>query len=787
MSKLRNKILSPLVALLICSNMYADNIAYSIEKQSLKNAIEIISKKANIPYIVQGKLLKGKKSHNIKNITGTKNALKELLKGTGLEAIVEDGAIIIKKKILKKEGSSNLGVVDIIENSSNLSEGSGLYTVESMNTSTKLNLSPRETPQSIVVLTNQKMQDENMQTFRDISDNVVGFNSSDWDTDRLYINSRGFTVDYYQIDGIPSSYDAYASEQNLIMYDRVEIVRGANGLMTGAGNPAASINLIRKHANSKEFIGNVKLQAGTWNEYNATVDVSSAVNEEGTIRARVLAQHKESDSFRNLFSKESNSFYGIIDADLNDQTSVFAGASYQHSNTDGTSWGGLPVFFSDGSLTNFDVSANLVPDWSNIERKTTNIFTGLEHSFLNDIKIKANYSYLEVDADFKIAQFGTYPNKITGDGLVYAWDIYNANTKNKKHVLDIYTSIPFELGNQNHEVVIGATYSKNKYSAYRADQKTSPIPQNIYHWNGNIEEPEYNESTQDMDKITTQSGIYLVGKFNLLDDLKLITGARVTNWKYEDKFNSKGYKYDNIITPYLGLVYDVNPNHSIYSSYTNIFKAQDKRNIKGELLNPIEGNSYEMGIKGEYFDKRLTSALTYYVINKDNVAKTDGINIPGTNNEDAYYEVDGVTSKGYELSISGKITDEWDVDMGYTNFSLKDAEGNKDSTTIPRKQFSLSTKYKVNKIVLGAGIKWQDKFYADVLNPSDIDQKVTQEAFYLVTAMARYDFSKKLSMQLNINNLFNKKYYTNISFPWDGGSYFHGEPRKTTLTLNYKF
>lgn len=784
MSLLRTALSALMFVFLLNTTLQAQEL-YTVENKSLKEALELISKKANMPYMVDAKLLVSKKAPNIKDIKGLKNALDLVFKDTTLEAIINNGTIIIRVKSLSTNDSSNLGEVDVLANSSNISEGSGLYTIESMNTSTKLNLSPRETPQSIVVLTNQKIQDENLQTIRDISDNVVGFNSSDWDTDRLYIYSRGFSIDYYQIDGIPSSYDPYSSEQNLIMYDRVEIVRGANGLMTGAGNPSASINLIRKHANSKEFTGNVKLQAGTWQDYSATVDLSSALDAEGNIRARVLAQHKESESFRDLFSKESNSFYGIVDADLNDQTALFAGASYQNSNTDGTSWGGLPVFFSDGSLTNLDVSTNLVPDWSNIKRKTTTFFTGLEHSFLNDIKIKANYSYLELDADLKIMNFGTYPNRITGNDLLYAWDINNTNTKSKKHVVDIYASVPFELGNQNHEIVVGTTYNKSKYSSYKATQKSSSVPQNIYNWNGNIAEPEYNEFTKDKDNITTQNGIYLVGKFKLLDDLKLITGARVTNWKYEDKFNEKGYDLDNVITPYLGLVYDMNESHSIYTSYTNIFKPQDRRNINGDILNPVEGNSHEIGVKGEYFDKRLTSALSYFIINKDHEGKTDGDVIPGTS-DDAYYEVDDITSKGYELSISGKITDNWDLDFGYTRFSMKDAKGNKQETNIPRKEFSLSTKYKVNKLSFGAGINWQDEYYTDVLNPSDNYQKVTQKAFYLANAMAKYNFSEKLSMQLNIDNIFNKKYYTNISLPWEGGNAFYGEPRKTTLTFNYK-
>ncbi|MFV7791707.1 STN domain-containing protein, partial [Aliarcobacter lanthieri] len=78
------------------TNALADDISYSLEKESLKDAIVKISKKVNKPYIANSEKLDGKTANAIKNIKGTQNAIDEILKNSGIEAVIEDGATIIK-------------------------------------------------------------------------------------------------------------------------------------------------------------------------------------------------------------------------------------------------------------------------------------------------------------------------------------------------------------------------------------------------------------------------------------------------------------------------------------------------------------------------------------------------------------------------------------------------------------------------------------------------------------------------------------------------------------------
>lgn len=697
-------------------------------------------------------------------------------------------SLILGNQVFAVE-STQLEEIKVSEEvNSQYSEDTNSYTVKQMNTATKLNLSIKETPQSVVVITKEQIEDENLESIADITSNVAGFNSPTWDTERVYITSRGFEVDYYQIDGIPSNYSGDV-QQDLSMYDRVEIVKGANGLMTGAGSPAASINMVRKHANSKEFTGNVSVSAGSWDTYKGTIDVTTPLNEDGSVRARVVAKYGDEDSFLNYYNKETKVLYGIVDADISDDTRIFLGASQQKNDATGSTWGGVPAWFSDGSDTNFSRSTSITPDWTSWNTETKSVFSGIEHYFRNDIKLNANYSYLEFDSNSKltILGYGVFPDKTTGKGISsnYLW---KGESKDKEHNIDIYSSIPFELANKNHEIILGLSYNQIKSisntasviseTAFDADV----LNNSVYNWNSNISEPIWGDSSRTADSKTEQTAAYLVSRLSLTDSLNMILGARVTKYEYNNILSNYGYEHKNEITPYAGLVYDLDDNHSIYTSYTSIFKPQENKDESGKYLDPKEGKSYEVGIKGEYFDNRLNASLSLFRMEQDNVAEKAGVN--STTLEDCYKGVDGTTSKGIEIDIRGEITDNWNAALSLVSFEAKDSEDKDVSTTAPRNQVVLSSKYKLGKYSFGGSVNWQDKFYSDVTNPLGDSERLTQDDVVVVNLMAKYELTKNLSAQLNINNLFDKDYYSNIVYDMQ---YIYGDPRNTTVSLKYKF
>ncbi|UXN01011.1 TonB-dependent receptor plug domain-containing protein [Xanthomonas hortorum pv. pelargonii] len=329
-------------------------------------------------------------------------------------------------------------------------EGTDSYTADVARSSTKLQLSLRETPQSVVVVTRQQIVDRNLQSLQDVTDTVAGFNSPTWDTERTYINARGFEVDYYRIDGIPTDYSGDV-QQNMAIYDRVEIIRGANGLTSGAGSPAASIDLVRKHADSDVFTGRVDLSAGRWDRYRGTVDLQSPLNTAGNVRGRVVTSYEDKQSFRDYYSKQSSLFYGIVDADFSDATSGYIGVNKQRNDGRGTTWGGVPAYFSDGSRTDFARSDSFTPRWARGVADTTNAFAGLTHRFDNGAQLHVEYSHQRFEADWKSVLFGylDYPDRDTGLGLASNFG-GRYPTLSAQNSLDAYATVPLMLWGREH-------------------------------------------------------------------------------------------------------------------------------------------------------------------------------------------------------------------------------------------------------------------------------------------------------------------------------------------------
>ena len=288
--------------------------------------------------------------------------------------------------------------------------GAKSYTAKSASTSTKLNLSLRETPQSVKVLTREYLDDANINSFQDMLNTVTGLAANRWD-ERQYPTARGFEVDYYLFDSVPSTVGMDASDPDLTMYDRVELVKGANGLMTGAGNPAIAINMIRKHADSKELTGRLSTSFGSWDNYSSTVDISAPLTRDGDVRGRLVVKHETKDSFMDGYEKENNVLYGVIDADLTDSTYVSVGASYQNLERDGVRWGGLPAFYSDGTRTNFDRSKIISSDWTYWDTDTISAFATMKQKLFKDVNLNINYSYRELKQETALLYFGpSYAN-----------------------------------------------------------------------------------------------------------------------------------------------------------------------------------------------------------------------------------------------------------------------------------------------------------------------------------------------------------------------------------------
>ena len=673
----------------------------------------------------------------------------------------------------------------------------GRYTVnKSIDTATGLGLTLRETPQSVTVFTAERIKDQNINNIMDTVKSAVGISSTQQDNVRASMYSRGFDISNYQIDGVPLSWslagDAGETTADVSIYERVEFVRGATGLMTGVGDPSASINFVRKRADQTELTGYVDVEYGRWDKKQITADVANSLNESGTVRGRLVAKHTDGDSYQDDFEERQDVLYGVLETDLTERTLLRVGGSYQHRDPRGAIWGALPAFYADGGETDWNRSKTAGLDWTRWETTSENYFASLEHLFSNGWTLKLNYNNLKYEKDTKLVLLSGDPDRVTGEGMTV--QRYRSEGSSKQKSVDVQLSGDYTLFSQQHEFVVGGLYSEQ-------DGKTStydPVPMggaqwdsvpagNYYQW-GSMPEPAWTaETTLRDDNETRQSGIYASTRFSITDDLKVIAGGRVASWERQ-RTNYGAYSDygdDDVFIPYLGVLYDLNEQHRVYASYTEIFTPQSERDVSGDQLDPLTGINTEVGLKSAFYNGRLQTSVAVFQIEQDNLAQATGEVIPDSNNEAAFRAAQGTESKGFEVEMVGQLLDNWDLSVGYSQFSADDDEGEKVNTLSPRKQFKLFTTYNfvdtLPSLTIGGGVNWQAKVYAE-----SGAFRVSQDSYAIVSLMARYELTEHMALQLSVDNLFDEKFYDYMTAGFYN-NYRYGTPRNATLRFSYNF
>ncbi len=667
------------------------------------------------------------------------------------------------------------------------------YSVRRTSAGTRFDLAPREIPQSISIISHQRIEDQNLDDIIDVLANTTGVTRTQSDSERTEFYARGFYIDAYQFDGLPTqmvqNWSYGDSGLDLALYDRVEVVRGATGLLSGAGNPSASVNLIRKHADSAELTGSVSVNVGSWGRTRTTVDVGSALNASGTVRGRVIGSYLDTDGQMDRYNQRKTLGYAVIDADLTPDTQLSVGYDYQQKRANGATWGGFPMLYSDGSRTGYDESFNASPNWTYWDTTSKRAFATLQHAFSNGWKFKVGATHDETKADDKLF----YPayndwttgasnfDRTNGTGISPSAGFYN--TERKVTGVDGYVDGPFQLFGREHQFMAGLSYNKRDYANYGDYQvggagKTWDPFTSYLHWTGNISEPNWNPLALASQGTITQKAGYAAARLSLADPLKLIIGARYTDWKSEGENDDREHK---VTTPYAGLVYDINDTYSAYASYTEIFQPQTARDRNDRYLDPVDGKSYEVGVKGAWFDNRLNASLAVFRIEQDNVAQVTSEPILGRPGEFASIAARGTVSRGFEFEVNGELAPGWNATFGASRYVAKDINDADINTNLPQTALKLFTSYtpqSLQELTVGGGANWQNRIYYAV----PAYGRIEQSGYALVSAFVRYRISPEFSVQANLNNLLDKKYLSQIN-----GYGAYGDGRNGSLTFTWSF
>ncbi|OZI71871.1 TonB-dependent siderophore receptor [Bordetella genomosp. 12] len=783
----------------------AASVPFSIPAQPLSKALLQLGEQASLQIFFPQDIVDGYTAPAVTGSLPPEEALRRLLAGTGIEFRRTGNNISLSRPGAGVE----LAPIAVHGALGATTEGTGSYTTNGPSTTaTKLGLSLRETPQTVSVITRQRIEDQSLTSIADVLEQTPGISVQNIGSDRYTVYSRGYAIDNYQLDGLSTLSDIVSQNipqglADMAIYDRIEVLRGASGLLTGAGDPSGVINMVRKRP-TREFQGHADVGYGSWDQYRAEVDVSGPLTEDGRVRGRLVGAHEQGHSYIDYYKTKKDIVYGVLEADVTDTTLLRLGVDYQRNDPRGASGSGFPLFYSDGEQTDLPVSTNAAARWNTNKIETTNTFMALEQKLPQDwsLNVAANYMDAKRHGKSADASWG-YPDKTTGEGVLFYGGV--STGKQRQTSFDTHVKGPFQLLGREHELVLGFNFSeyKNFHEPLRYDG-IEGTPVNIYTWGNDAAGPDMSsdEKLFDYDLHVKQYGGYSALRLKPRDDLAVILGARLSSYRYKlstlyadpklSRWNSiKTMRESDVITPYAGVIYDINEAHSVYASYTSIYKPQSYRNAAGDFLDPRDGDNYELGLKSEFLGGKLNSAVALFQIRQNNLAVADdGKVVAGTDREAAYRAVKGAKTEGLDMELNGELMRNWNIAVSYTYSQTKDAQGERITTLVPRHMAKLWTTYRLpgdwHRVTLGGGVNWQSKVYLTV-TPWDLGKTVTakQDSYAVVNLMGRYDFSKQLSATLNVYNLFDKKYLSSLDENFYTG--YYGASRSVMLNMRYSF
>ncbi|MBV7416738.1 TonB-dependent siderophore receptor [Aeromonas sp. sif2433] len=664
------------------------------------------------------------------------------------------------------------------------SEETGGYSVDSATVGTKTPAALKDIPQSITVLTNDYIKERNFVAVDDLAKYTPGLRTMVNDSGRSSIFSRGYEYDEVSLNGLPSPMQSkFGTLPSLAAVDRVEIMRGPSGLFNSTSELGGVINMVLKRP-TDEFKGSVTARYGSWDRHYLEADMGGALNEEGSVLGRFVVSNADIKNQVDYNNNDNGTYYGTLEFELSDRTllSVYA----LHQTKDILPTNGLPAY-SDGSMLDISRSTYLGSDEDFFDANTTDVGASLQHAFANGGVGQVSARYM--DHDMRLEQ--TYTNGPV-DAAGNTGLMFNAQANQQQNVaLDANYSQMFGLLGHKSEFVLGSDYKH-----YESDIQTYTNRNigkiNVFNFDPTtVAKPNYQYTKNDHEE-KSELGLYGKVTWRLMEPLAVITGARVSWYDTEvvsttlssGAQNSESGDFNGKFTPYAGAVYDLTDEHTLYASYSKVFKPQTSQDENGDMLAPREGSQWETGIKSSLLDGQLNTRATAFLMKDNNIAAQaydeQGIAISNT-----YWATGKVDTQGVELEATGYLSQNWMVMTGYTFTDIEEKSGdhNPKFDAIPRHSLSLWTDYHLADWVPGLHLGGGMTAVSDYsFNQNGVTTH--QGGYALFDAAVRYDITDKMQATLNVYNIFDREYFYRVGSTTTFNMY--GEPANLMAGFTYK-
>jgi len=645
---------------------------------------------------------------------------------------------------------------------------------------TGLPMEVKDTPQTISTIDKDEMADFGLTGSNEALALATGINVEQYETNRATFNARGFEIQLTQVDGLgmTNSWGTVVGREDTFLFERIELIRGANGLLTGVGNASGTINYIRKRPTNQDG-GEVTVTGGSHGLKRVGLDYNKVLTEDGAWAARVVVAHEDKDSYLRDLHDKRTSLYGVVDGQIGDNGTLTIGVTGVNAKQDSPMWGSLTLLRSDGTQADFPVGSSTAPDWAYWNTKSVTSFAEYSHRLSPDWEAKFTVNRRHGDEATKLLYAYSNTGMLNPDdtGLI-GWP-YHSISHTDSRVLDVNLSGQFSAFGRSHSLLVGVSNSKETTATdIYAATSNNFLPLPAFPYGGDAyPEPEWGAREPSTSGEQTLTRVYAASRIALTDSLKTIVGLNaVRHWRAgESRYGSGGQLLDPTtkkLSPYLGFTYDFTPNVLGYASYSDIFLPQEQADVKGDLLAPVKGTNAEVGVKADWLDKRLLTTFAVFTSKEQGLATYAGIDA----NQQYYYEAKDVKSKGFETEVTGRINKDAKLTLGYTHLTLTGPDGHGIYEWVPRNTLNFRVDSRMPflpALRMGLGGRWQ----------SDVSKigSAEQPAYMVANAFAAYELNKDATLRLNINNLFDKKYIGGLAY---GAIY--GAPRNGAVTLEYK-
>ncbi|SFK42541.1 catecholate siderophore receptor [Nitrosomonas aestuarii] len=750
----------------VLENKHAEVIVqtYNIPAGLLQDALNQFSRQAGIDLIYDPALLKGAKTQGLEGSFDIPSGLNFLLIGSGLRFVQQtEGYEIVAAQSaegLEVSGAQSSGGVTVLPTIQISAGNTGNYAATSSVTATKTNTLLRDVPQSITVVTEELIKDQAIQSLGDAVRYVpgVGVSQGEGNRDALVFRGNRSTGDFF-IDGVRDDVQFFRDIYNI---ERVEVLKGANGMIFGRGGSGGVVNRVTKQANwdpVREF----SFQGGSFNKKRMTADFGHVLNDK--VAFRVNGLFEDSDSFRDDVVLRRRGVSPTVTIKPTKRTKVVLNMERFHD--DRTADRGIPSFLGRPA----DVKKSQFfgdPNRSHADVEVLAFNSLIEHHFDFGMTLRNRTNY---------AQYDKFYQNVFANSPVFADRVslgaYN-DTSDRENVFN-QTDLLYSLntGPISHTLLAGVEIGQQITSNIRKTGLFNNDPRGTS-FRVPLSNPVTNVPisfiTQDSDadnrSVVDITSLYIQDQIELLPQLQAIAGVRYdlfeVNFQKRNGESTQIKTTDHLISPRFGLIYKPIEPVSFYASFSQAFVPRAGEQLTSIIvtratLKPEKFTTWEAGVKWDIYPSlALTGAV--YRLDRTNVITID------PNDSSRTFLTKGQRTEGVEIGLSGQLTSNWSVMGGYayqegelTSTQSSDAQKGATVAELPRNTFSMWSRYDITpRIGAAFGVIYRSSMFAAV------DNTVRIPDFTRVDAALFAQLTRQVRAQINIENLFDTHYFASV-------------------------